>query len=87
MKQREPVAVEAGNSGNTILPHVHIQVMDGADPAGASVSGIPALFKNYVQIVSSGERHDRQTIVRRMTSGDPPDDTIVVTPAPPRRAP
>ena len=86
VNEGDPIA-EAGNSGNTILPHVHIQVMDGADPAGASVSGIPALFKNYVQIVSSGERHDRQTIVRRMTAGDPPDDTIVVTPAPPRRAP
>ena len=78
---------EAGNSGNTMLPHVHIQVMDGADPAGPSVSGIPALFKNYVQIVSGGERNERETIVRRMASGDPPDDTIVVTPAPPRRAP
>jgi hypothetical protein len=82
--QGDPIA-QAGNSGNTMLPHVHIQVMDGADPAGASVSGIPALFGDYVEIISDGERIERETIVRRMTSGDPPVDSIVLTPAPPRR--
>jgi hypothetical protein len=86
VKVGEPIA-RAGNSGNTVLPHVHIQVMNGADPAGDSVSGIPALFRDYVEITSTGEPIERETIVRRMTSGDPPDRAIVLTPAPARHAP
>ena len=82
--QGDPIA-RAGNSGNTMLPHVHIQVMDGADPVGPSVSGIPALFRDYVEITSTGEPNERETIVRRITSGDPPADAIVLTPAPRRR--
>ncbi len=86
VREGDPIA-RAGNSGNTMLPHVHIQVMDGADPARASVSGIPALFRDYVEILSTGEPIERETIVRRMSSGDPPDGAIVLTPAPPRREP
>jgi hypothetical protein len=77
----------AGNSGNTMLPHVHIQVMDGPDPAGASVSGIPALFRDYVEITSTGQPIERETIIRRVTSGDPPVDAVVLIPLPPRREP
>jgi len=82
----DPIA-QAGNSGNTMLPHVHIQVMDGADPAGASVTGIPALIRDYVEITSTGEPVERETIIRRISLGDPPVDAVVLTPAPPRRAP
>ena len=82
----EPVA-QAGNSGNTMLPHVHIQVMDGADPADPSVSGIPALFRDYVEITTGGEKTERETIFRRLAAGDPPDGAIVLTPDAPRRAP
>ncbi len=77
----------AGNSGNTMLPHVHIQVMDGPDPADPSVVGIPALFRDYVEITSAGEPSERETIVRRLSSGNPPANAVVVTPAPARRAP
>jgi murein DD-endopeptidase MepM/ murein hydrolase activator NlpD len=82
----DPIA-QAGNSGNTMLPHVHIQVMDGADPAGASVTGIPALFRDYVEITSTGEPIERETLIRRIGVGDPPVDAIVLTPMPPRREP
>jgi murein DD-endopeptidase MepM/ murein hydrolase activator NlpD len=34
-----------GNSGNTTQPHVHLQVMDGADPMTAS--GVPMAFTRF----------------------------------------
>jgi hypothetical protein len=34
-----------GNSGNSTQPHVHIQVMDAADPSTAR--GLPMAFENY----------------------------------------
>jgi murein DD-endopeptidase MepM/ murein hydrolase activator NlpD len=34
-----------GNSGNSTQPHVHIQVMDGADPFTAR--GLPMSFRDY----------------------------------------
>lgn len=74
------VVAQAGNSGNTMLPHVHVQVMDGPDPAASAVSGIPALFRDYVQISSTGEKTDRETIIRRVAAGDPPQGCIVMTP-------
>jgi hypothetical protein len=55
----------AGNSGNTMLPHVHVQVMDGADPADPAVSGRPALFRDYVETFASGGKPTREAIVRR----------------------
>jgi hypothetical protein len=61
--------------------------MDGADPASASVSGIPALFANYVEITTIGEKKDLEIVVRRLAAGDPPDRATVVTPAPPRLMP
>jgi hypothetical protein len=78
---------QAGNSGNTMLPHVHVQVMDRADPAAKDVSGVPALFRNYVEILSTGEKHDRETSIRRVVAGDPPEGAVVQTPAPPRTSP
>ena len=82
----DPIA-QAGNSGNTMLPHVHIQVMDGADPADSAVSGIPALFRDYVEVTTGGEKTEREMIVRRLTAGDPPDGAFVLTPEAPRPAP
>jgi hypothetical protein len=46
----EPVAVgrmlgECGNSGNSMQPHLHIQVMDAADPFTAR--GRPMAFRDY----------------------------------------
>jgi murein DD-endopeptidase MepM/ murein hydrolase activator NlpD len=74
----DPLA-QAGNSGNTMLPHVHVQVMDRADPAASTVSGIPALFRNYVEILSRGEKTDLEATVRRVAAGDPPEGAIVKT--------
>jgi murein DD-endopeptidase MepM/ murein hydrolase activator NlpD len=78
---------QAGNSGNTMLPHIHVQVMDGADPAATAVSGIPALFRSYVEILSSGEKTNRETTIRRVAAGDPPEGALVRTTEPTRRAP
>jgi hypothetical protein len=46
----EPIAAgqlvgDCGNSGNSMQPHVHIQVMDGADPYTAR--GLPMSFRDY----------------------------------------
>ena len=82
----DPLA-RAGNSGNTMLPHVHVQVMDGADPADPAVSGIPALFRDYVEVFASGNKPQREAIVRRVAAGDPPEGAVVVTSEPAHRAP
>jgi len=74
----DPLA-SAGNSGNTMLPHVHVQVMDGADPADPAVSGIPARFRDYVEIFASGNKPQREAIFRRVAAGDPPEGSVVVT--------
>jgi hypothetical protein len=73
----DPIA-SAGNSGNTMLPHVHVQVMDRADPADPSVSGLPALFRDYVEIIASGGKPAREAIVRRVASGDPPEGAVIL---------
>jgi len=36
---------ECGNSGNSTQPHVHLQVMDTADPLTAR--GVPLSFRDY----------------------------------------
>jgi murein DD-endopeptidase MepM/ murein hydrolase activator NlpD len=36
---------ECGNSGNSTQPHVHVQVMDGPDPA--SGRGVPMAFRGF----------------------------------------
>jgi peptidase M23-like protein len=82
----DPLA-RAGNSGNTMLPHVHVQVMDGADPADPAVSGIPALFRDYVEVSASGTKPQREAIVRRVAAGDPPEGSVVVTTETAQRAP
>jgi murein DD-endopeptidase MepM/ murein hydrolase activator NlpD len=82
----DPLA-SAGNSGNTMLPHVHVQVMDGADPANPAVSGLPALFRDYVEIFASGGKPAREAIVRRVATGDPPEGAVVVSSDTVHRAP
>ena len=39
------VLAECGNSGNSTEPHVHLQVMDAADPTRAR--GLPLAFRDY----------------------------------------
>jgi len=72
----------AGNSGNTMLPHVHIQVMDRADPTDPAASGIPALFRDYVEVSASGDGPQRDAVVRKVTAGDPPEGAVVLTSEP-----
>lgn len=45
-----------GNSGNSTEPHLHLQVMDGPDPADAA--GVPFLFERFRQ-----HRHGRTELV------------------------
>ena len=45
---------ECGNSGNSTQPHVHVQVMDRAEPSGAR--GIPMEFAGFNEWVA-GARH------------------------------
>jgi murein DD-endopeptidase MepM/ murein hydrolase activator NlpD len=70
----------AGNSGNTVLPHLHVQVMDRADPANPEVSGLPAELRDYVEITARGTATIRDASVRRVASGDPPQDAIIMRP-------
>ncbi len=81
------VLARAGNSGNTMLPHVHLQVMDGADPADPKVSGIPAQFRDYVEITASGDGPQSEAIFRRVAAGDPPEGSVVLPADPKSRLP
>jgi hypothetical protein len=66
-----------GNSGNTVDPHVHLQVMDRPDPADPDVRGLPAVFVDFLQLVAVGEDEPRDLLVTRMSAGDPPEWSIV----------
>ena len=79
-KVREGDALaQAGNSGNTRVSHVHLQVMDRADPADPTVSGVPALFRNYAEISASGDGNEREAVYRRVMAGDPPEGCVVLS--------
>jgi hypothetical protein len=73
---------KAGNSGNTILPHVHIQVMDRPDAADPHVSGLPAVFKDFFEVTARGTGQEGEAVVRRVAVGDPPLGAVVITPRP-----
>lgn len=78
------VIASAGNSGNTMLPHLHVQVMDRADPADPAVSGLPAVFRDYYEATVRGDGAHGEALLRRVLSGDPPAGAIVFAPdAPP----
>ncbi len=73
----DPIA-RCGNSGNTVQPHLHLQVMDVPDPAGSGVRGLPARFSNYREITSTGNETHKDILARLVAEGDPPEDGIVV---------
>jgi murein DD-endopeptidase MepM/ murein hydrolase activator NlpD len=75
-----------GNSGNTMLPHLHVQVMDRADPADPTVSGVPARFRDYLEATMRGEGAERESVVRRVAIGDPPQGAVVFGELPPAPA-
>jgi len=75
-----------GNSGNTVMSHLHLQVMDRADPADAEVRGLPARFTSYTEITAPGEGAGRDLFIRRVSAGDPPEESVIAPfyPDPPR---
>jgi murein DD-endopeptidase MepM/ murein hydrolase activator NlpD len=55
VKQGETIATRAqlgtvGNSGNSTMPHLHFQLMDGPDPLTAR--GLPCAFRGYERFVN-----------------------------------
>ena len=62
-----------GNSGNSTQPHVHLQVMDSADPFVAS--GVPMTFRNFRE----WPPRTRQSVVRERGM---PGEGAVVEPVP-----
>lgn len=71
----------AGNSGNSMLPHLHIQVMDHADPIHPSTFGMPALFRDYIESSAVGEGPQSEAVFRKLAAGDPPVGAVVRTSA------
>ena len=55
------------NSGNSTEPHVHLQVMDGADPMAAA--GVPLVFERFFE--------HRRGATRVVESGLPAEGSIV----------
>ncbi len=68
---------QCGNSGNSIAPHIHVQVMDRPDPAHPEVRGLPAEFREYDQFSTLGHGASSELEARRITFGDPPQGVIV----------
>ena len=56
-----------GNSGNSTEPHLHVQVMDGADPMAAA--GVPIVFERFLE-------HHRG-VTRLVESGLPAEGSII----------
>jgi Peptidase family M23 len=74
------VLARAGNSGSTIDSHLHVQVMDRADAADPSVSGVPAVFTDFVEITAQGTEGAGEAMMRHVASGDPPQGAVLITP-------
>jgi hypothetical protein len=66
-----------GNSGNSVRPHLHIQVMDRSDPADPEVTGLPAQFAGFTEVTVRGRGSRRDILARRVGAGDPPERSIV----------
>ena len=64
---------ECGNSGNSTQPHVHVQIMDGADITVAR--GVPMAFRDFQ------ERGRSSAGFQDRTTGIPGEESMVRTPA------
>ena len=84
MRRGAPLA-RCGNSGNTFVPHLHVQVMDRPDPTDSAVRGVPARFEDYVEFRAAGEGAARDVLRRQVESGDPGEGALVLAPPPPVR--
>jgi murein DD-endopeptidase MepM/ murein hydrolase activator NlpD len=82
----EPIA-RAGNSGNTVHPHVHLQAMDRPDPADPRVRGLPASFVDYRQFTIVPGRSYTDLYSQRVSVGDPPEGVVVAPASGERSAP
>jgi hypothetical protein len=81
VRRGAPVA-RCGNSGNTYVPHLHLQVMDRPNPADPAVRGIPARIEDYVEFLATGEGPTRDVLKRQVERGDPGEGTLVLAPGP-----
>ncbi len=67
-----------GNSGYTVQPHVHVQVMDRKDPADPKVRGVPAVFRDYTEILLLERTADRSDLwLHQVSRGDPQPGALV----------
>jgi hypothetical protein len=66
-----------GNSGNTIDPHLHLQVMDRPDPADRVVRGLPAVLEDYVEYTVVGGEDRKDLLASRVVRGDPLEGAII----------
>ncbi|HEX5044084.1 MAG TPA: M23 family metallopeptidase [Candidatus Polarisedimenticolaceae bacterium] len=82
IRRGAPLA-RCGNSGNTFVPHLHVQVMDRPDPTDPTVRGLPARFEDYVEFRAAGDGASRDVLRRQVDSGDPGEGALVLAPAPP----
>ena len=69
-----------GNSGNSTQPHVHLQVMDGADPFVAR--GLPMTFRHFREW-PPGSRPPRTRQPRVRERGMPGERAVVEPVSPP----
>jgi hypothetical protein len=76
-----PVA-RCGNSGNTYVPHLHLQVMDRADPTDPEVRGLPGRIEDYVEFLATGDGPTRDVLKRQVELGDPSEGTLLLAPGP-----
>ena len=71
------VLARCGNSGNSIMPHLHLQVMNRSGPSDREVSGLPAVFIDYREIILGGNRNRKDALIRNLSEGDPPEGSII----------
>ncbi len=78
---------KVGNSGNTKVPHLHYQLMDGDWPIKYEVNGLPALLSNYYILMqfpgdltkTLDEEHLRLKMIK-VLNGDPANNSIIYSP-------
>lgn len=68
---------EVGNSGSSVEPHLHLHVMDRADAADREVVGLPAVLREYLELWSQVRDGRRESVVRRVDAGNPPEGRLV----------